>query len=315
MVNTAAIEAKRQGMRRALDAVYEVLTVNVPTATSDGELSDLAKVPKQDVANLRVDLTTTGALQHYRARDGKLTRSKWMLVDTKDVAGNKLKRRWEKLDRQTAERLQAMGEDNRQRFTGRRREGGRGANGVGARLLPRGLEPSHVSSTNGATPDHPVVPPVLVASSGPQAPTQLAAGLTGERKDEPLALVEAARRYGSLYAEVDDKIRELEKLGVKVDREKIAKSMTLPQDSRLAAVALVVPYIDNLERQNERLRGQIAHQTEKLAGLPDLQRNHDRLKESNVRLLAEKNDLLNRLNERVQERQPAPKDVAPSATG
>jgi hypothetical protein len=311
MVNTTAIENcqnEASSTRRGLQPAV----VNQPTMTTDGDLANTVNVPKQDIQNLRLDLTAIGSLRAERKQGrshNAVWQTEWMLLDTKDVAGNKLTRRWAKDDRTTQERMQAMGESNSKRFTGRHRIGGEGQNGMGAKLLPRGITPSSVS-TNGvhdlgtATPAHPVVPDVLVASAGPQAASTLKLELAPARFDESRGLVEAARSYAGVHNQVTEKLKELEKLGVRVDYDKIAKGMSLPQDSQLAAVSRAMPYITQIERENERLKTQVEDQRQKLADLPTITQERNRLREANQRLVAEKTDLLNRLAARASERPP-----------
>ena len=97
-----------------------------------------------------------------------------------------------------------------------------------------------------------------------------------------------------------------------MDREKIARGMTLPSDPRLAAVADALPYIEQLERQVERLSNQVTDYREKVGNLPELQHQMTRLRNSNERLVAENTALRGQLNNRepVTVKDRSPKDPA-----
>ena len=115
------------------------------------------------------------------------------------------------------------------------------------------------------------LPDETVAIVGPDADDGLAAKvpaaqlrkLAETRKDEPAALVEAARQYvarpkSNINAMLADLEAEAEKLGITFDREQFlrdwpgfADATESETDERLEAIALVLPYIDALERRSE----------------------------------------------------------------
>jgi hypothetical protein len=140
--------------------------------------------------------------------------------------------------------------------------------------------------TNGATPAHPVVPDQLVHATGPESPLPMKS-LAGERFDPPRALVEAARQFAGLNREIEGKIKELEAMGVHVDREKMAKAVSMPADPRLTAVAEAMPYIEQLERQVSRLTNQNDDYRAKVANQPQIQADISRLRNANERLVGE----------------------------
>lgn len=291
VTNPHAIEAARNGKRQALEKVYALLVLNEPRTTTDGDMANLISQPKQDVRNLRLDLEAVGSLRTKRmpmgARMG--VQSEWTLVDTIDLARAKLDARWANDDKVTADRLNRLARQNSQRMAG----------------VPKG-------TSNGVT----VRPPTseLVHVAGNDAPRPMAS-LSSERYDEPRALVEAARQYAGLHKQVDTKVKELEALGITVDRERLAKAVALPADPRLAAVAQAMPYIEGLERQVDRLGGQVADYKTKVGNLPEMQSRLNRLHEQNQRLVAEKVSLQNELGEARgmirEQRRPVP--VGPGA--
>lgn len=273
MVNPTAIEQAREGKRKALAKLYAVMVVHEARETTDGDMAHLLDVPKQDLRNLRGDLTEVGSLHLRRIPKGrKGLIPEWVLVDSVDIARQKLNAKWQADDRQTVERvaqIQHTAKVNR--------------------------------DLNGATPDHPVVPSALVVSSGPDAPPPMAA-LGSERHDEPRALVEAARQFANLHLQVDRKVKELEALGISVDRERLTKAVRLPNDPRLVAVAEALPYIERLERANERLASQNDDLRGKARDLPEVQRQIARLRDQNQHLIADNTALRNQQSERAEVR-------------
>lgn len=267
MVNPAAIEKARQGKRHALDAIYGVLSLDAPRTTTEGSLADLLRVPKQDLRNLRLDLVAVGALRTRLTSEGRLGRSmEWTLVDPKDAARDKLVALWARQDRTTDERMASLAA-RRRTDTPR----------------PAASAPPSTDPT--------------VAIVGEDAPKPFA-GLAVERYDEPRALVEAARQFAGLHREVDKRLKELEALGITVNRDQIQRTIQLPKDDRLAAIADALPYIEQLERTNERLSNAVADLRGKLGNLPELQQRLNRLSSQNERLVSEKVALEARLRDR-----------------
>jgi uncharacterized protein involved in exopolysaccharide biosynthesis len=249
---------------------------------------------------MRLDLEAVGSLRTKRMAVGNRmgVASEWTLVDPLDVARTKLEARWANDDKVTAERLARVARDNAQRQTGQPKANGH-TNG----------------HTNGIAQVRQASMSELVHVTGTDAPRPMAS-LSPERYDEPRALVEAARQYAGLHRQVDTKIKELEALGITVDRDKLGKAVALPADPRLSAVAQAMPYIEALERQVERFSAQVADYKTKVGNLPELQSRLNRLHMQNERLVAEKVSLQAELSEargaiREQRRPPTP--VGPGA--
>jgi hypothetical protein len=123
----------------------------------------------------------------------------------------------------------------------------------------------------------------LVAVAGPERESPFTA-LRGMRKDESKALVEAARQYANKGKFLEDKIAELRAEGFEVAEG----ALTIKRDERLEAVALAVPYVESLERLNERLLGQAESGRTAHRELEDLRNNYTRLQRTHERMLAEK---------------------------
>lgn len=81
---------------------------------------------------------------------------------------------------------------------------------------------------------------------GPDAPSPFE-GLRALKRDEPAALVEAARQYEHRQDFVLERLVEIEKLGVTIDREKVMKAIKLDRDDELEGIVKVLPYVGELE--------------------------------------------------------------------
>lgn len=94
------------------------------------------------------------------------------------------------------------------------------------------------------------------AIAGPEAPSPFEV-LKPMRKDEPKALVEAARQYrdktGGIRSKIDDVIATAKELGISINETALRESVTVENDERLEIICLVLPYIEALERRVEAL--------------------------------------------------------------
>lgn len=283
MVNPRAIEKARQGKRHALDALYAIQELDHPWTTTDTKMAEQLRVDKQDIRNLRLDLVATGSLRTRMTSIGSMRGVEWTLLDTKEVARGKLVAFWLEQDRKTEELMALPRGQNRP-----------------ATAPPLSYKPppesqpvaTASSSTREAQPDQ------TVHVAGETVPHQPFLALGSERYDEPRALVEAARQFAGLHREVDKRLKELEALGIQINRETVSKTFQLPRDPRLASVAEALPYIEHLERSTERLGNQVADLRQKLGNLPELQTRLNRLAAQNERLVADKVALEARLRDR-----------------
>lgn len=131
------------------------------------------------------------------------------------------------------------------------------------------------------------------AIAGPDAPKPFDTPAMRElRKDEPAALVAAARQYANRQDAVFSKFDELEKLGIKIDRTKAMQAVKLERDDELEGIVKVLPHIDQLAAQAKQAgewRSEVLAMREANRSLRnDLQRQTEankRLSESNARLV------------------------------
>lgn len=72
------------------------------------------------------------------------------------------------------------------------------------------------------------------------------------RRDEAMAMIEAARQYRARIDVVENKIRELQENGIEVSPD----AFSLKRDDRLETIALVVPAFDALIRERDRFEEQ-----------------------------------------------------------
>jgi hypothetical protein len=278
------------------------MTLHEPTVTTDPELAERFRIPKQDVQNARYDLVEIGSLKTARIPSHgpgrKPPKTEWTLETPLEVTKARMEAKWRKDDQRTADLMHAPSPQKGRK----RREPGEGwTNGTQAMAL------------GNATPDHPVVPDVLVASAGPEAVKPLAQPLAGARYDEPRALVEAARQYHTTQRQFDDKVKELEALGLTVDRAQLAKAIKTPHDHALLIVSKVLPYVESLERTVERLTAQNNDLREKASRTSEVEATNARLSAQNQRLVSELQNYRSHSNGRAQE--PAPKGDAPTPVG
>ena len=287
MSNPIMIKKSRDGKLHAMERVYGLLTLHEPYTTSDTELADRLRLPKQDVRNLRYDLEAIEAVTIKKQAGGRSGfKSVWTLTTPLTVARARLEAKWKKDDVHTIELLRVPNP----------KKASRGAFHTVKPSATTGW--TNGAGIEGATPDHPVLPDVLVASAGPEPVVKPLAAISPARRDEAGALVEAARQYATVNDQLDQKIKELEALGMVVDRPALAKAIKAPHDHQLLIVSKVIPFIDGLERQVERLTNQNNDLREKVANLPELTQRVSRLHAQNERLVAENTTMRAQLHDR-----------------
>lgn len=118
------------------------------------------------------------------------------------------------------------------------------------------------------------------AIAGPDRPSPFAT-LAPLRKDEPGALVEAARQYASRSGRIHDQIDKLmataKELGITLNPDMLAGGVQLETDERLESISLVLPYIDKLEARVVRLTAELTEMRGK-GDLETLRNENRRLK-------------------------------------
>lgn len=125
------------------------------------------------------------------------------------------------------------------------------------------------------------------AIAGPE-PDKTFAALASLRKDEPTALVEAARQYANRQSAVEKEYQTLVTMGLAVDREKFFEAISLPRDEFLETISLVLPLISGLQNKNEHLLEQLNVARDKAKGYADLKFNYERLQKRWNERIAEK---------------------------
>jgi len=125
------------------------------------------------------------------------------------------------------------------------------------------------------------------AIAGPE-PEKSFAALASLRKDEPTALVEAARQYANRQSAVEKEYQTLVTMGLAVDREKFFEAISLPRDEFLETISLVLPLISGLQNKNEHLLEQLNAARDKAKGYADLKFNYERLQKRWNERIAEK---------------------------
>jgi len=104
------------------------------------------------------------------------------------------------------------------------------------------------------------------AIAGPE-PEKPMAVLAPMRKDEPEALIEAARQYANRSASVTQHINELRELGVEVDVDMVWAGIKMTPDWELEAIGKVLPIIDRWERRATVARTEAAALKDELTDL------------------------------------------------
>lgn len=138
--------------------------------------------------------------------------------------------------------------------------------------------------TNSATED-------TKAIAGPDAPKPLAS-LASLRKDEPGALIEAARQYSKRDTEIRSRIQALSEsakaLGIEVNEDAVMLGIKMPEDERLATIGLVLPVIDRQEKTIERLTSTVEELRARAKKAEDLDNENRRLRGKVERLISER---------------------------
>lgn len=133
---------------------------------------------------------------------------------------------------------------------------------------------------------------VTRAIAGPEVRETLAdvapVGLRALRKDESVALIEAARQYhnrnGAVHKKLDELAALADEIGITFSKEKALESIQFDTDDRLEAISLVLPYIDGLVARNDSLVRTIADQSDKVRRFGEIDAENVRLRRRNAEL-------------------------------
>jgi uncharacterized protein (UPF0335 family) len=123
----------------------------------------------------------------------------------------------------------------------------------------------------------------------PEAKAQPARSLTALaplRKSEPRAEIEVARRYRDQGMFIAAQRKQFEEMGLQLPE--ISSDLVPDRRLELEAIVRTLPYIETLEKSNERLEEQNRTIRQPFNELRDVRAERDRLKEQVERLVAEK---------------------------
>jgi hypothetical protein len=93
----------------------------------------------------------------------------------------------------------------------------------------------------------------VAMSFGDDAPRSIDIQRFSPANKEPGALVAAAKQYSEKFPVVQKALDTLKSGGLTIDEEAFFKAMNLQKDDRLETIALILPYIDQMERTITRL--------------------------------------------------------------
>lgn len=93
-------------------------------------------------------------------------------------------------------------------------------------------------------------------STGSDMPKGIGIKTFSPTEKQPKALVEAARMYGPKVAAAKQAYETLTSAGIEVNEQTFFETMSVPKDERLEAVALVLPYIDDLLSTIKQLKAE-----------------------------------------------------------
>lgn len=253
--------------RRRIHAVAGVLTLNREVAASDVEIAQMVGMSDDRVAATRRLMLDMGVLKYRREPNGRARGGyigMWTLL--KDDA-----ELFHAIDLEMERQMRGGLSSETQR---------RKAPKKTRRLTRQSQERVAVQEDRLGF--------AVGAVAGPEPISPLRTSLKGSGPDAPAALVMAAKQYR--HGRGDERVRkaqalvkELNDLGVSVPAD-LAEAATVKKDSRLEAVALVLPYIEDLERRlvvaQDQLRAQADYGT--------LKQINDRQKHQIERLVAER---------------------------
>lgn len=104
---------------------------------------------------------------------------------------------------------------------------------------------------------------ILRYISGDDSELQPFEAIRGLRRDDAMALIEAARQYRNRVDFAAEKKRELEEQGIAVSPEAFA----IQRDERLETISLVMSAIDSLVRERDKAEERAAHWSERVTDL------------------------------------------------
>ena len=241
---TSGVQGRFDGEEKILTCVYDLMEPNVAsrqTAAEIGALTDLRPATVQAALSHFSQMGLIKTEVRYNVDGGSTGRSAWItpLKPSKGLA------------------LELLESEHRRELL----EGPWNA----AKLNEYR---DRVALQRKDNPDDP-----LKAVVGPDAPNPMA-DLAPLRKSEPRALIESAKQYRGRKDLKTQKLKELRDGGITISDEAIP----LPIDERLEVLLLVLPYVERLERHEERIAQYADRYRELEAKYNETNRNYEALK-------------------------------------
>lgn len=236
---TAGVQGRFDNEAKILARLYDLVEPNVTTRITSADIGELAEVHPGTVQRALEHFSAMGlAKTEVRFGGGSSGRSAWITL-LKPSKGLALELIEAEHQRELMEGVW-NGEKLRERVALQRRD----------------------------DPDDP-----LKAVAGPDAPSPMA-DLAPLRKSEPRALIESAKQYRGRKDLKAQKLKELREGGISISDEAIP----LPIDERLEVLLLVLPYVERLERHEERIAQYADRYRELEAKHNEVNRNYESLK-------------------------------------
>lgn len=261
-----------------LDVLYGVLSVDAETPFSMAKFRELSNgvknVDKALKYYLDADLVTRRTDRSYKTSPAPV--GYWTLTMDRNPAHAALTGYQQRVEE---ERIAA----NKAKAVGPRSKAPKDVKRINETKLAKLLREPSVLERPAMTETEAIV--------GPE-PANAFASLAPLRKNEAAALVEAARQYANRDTTVNTQLDQMEAamkaIGVTFDRSLVQGAVVIERDERLESVALVLPYINQLEQGFARVTDELAQARAKLAEMPDLKRNSERQKAQIDRLISER---------------------------
>jgi len=250
-------------LRRA-DAIVNLLTLGRPVQISDSEIAEMTGMTLAQVRIVREILIHIGAVT-WEFRHGQIVAPTWHLRMSKDELYHALD-----LEMERQMRGGLSPESMRKKLGKRTRK-----------LTRRSQERVAVHEDRLGF--------AVGAVAGPEPVSPLRTFLKGSGPDAPAALVMAAKQYratggaDSSVKKAAKLVEELEEIGVAVPPE-LRQRATVKKDDRLEAIGLVLPYIEDIERQLVVAKDQLRQ----MADYGSLKQTAARQKQQIERLVAER---------------------------
>ena len=259
-LQTLTARARMDEHRRRIALIEPLLSLNRPVNLKDTEVSELTGLSLGEVASARLLLKHVGALD-YKADHQRSNGSQWMLLKSGQTLQHALHLEMER---------QMRGGLSPETLRDKRKR----ANRI---VTTQSAEQPAVIEDRWQEPVGAVI--------GPE-PTNVMLPLKGLGPDAAGALVLAAKQYKGGETDETRQARkillELHDLGIPAPEE-LAQKAVAQKDDRLEAIALVLPYIDALERRAKAAQALL----DEMKDYGTLKRINERQRQQIERMVAE----------------------------